>query len=130
MSVPLPLPASDAAHVLIVAGGYVLGAGRTVPSVAAVLGLISVAIGGLALSRAARHIGRTGAVVALTLGLTSAILGGLHTANSAGGLGTGNGLAGAIVAVTLGLIGLALGGLAVARSRRTAAASKHGAGSA
>ena len=108
--------------------GYVLGVGRTVPSIAAGLGLISVVIGGLALSRSARRIGRTGAVVALVLGLISAIVGGLHTANSAGGLGTGNGLAGAIAALALGLIGLVLGGLAVARSRRTAAASEHGAG--
>ena len=61
----------------------------------------------------------------------SVIVGGLHTANSAGGLGTGNGLAGGVVALALGLIGLVLGGLALARSRRrTAAASKHGAGTA
>jgi hypothetical protein len=126
MSVPLLRAAPDAAHVLIAAGGYVLGTGRTVPSVAALLGLISVVIAGLALSRSARRIGRTGAVMALALGLISAIVGGLHTANSAGGLGTGNGLAGAIVALALGLIGLVLGGLAVARSRRAAAASKHG----
>ena len=131
MSVPLLTAAPNAVHVLIAAGGYVLGAGRTVPSVAAVLGLISVVIGGLALSHSARRIGRTGAVVTLVLGLISAIVGGLHTANSAGGLGTGNGLAGAVVALALGLIGLVLGGLALARSRRrTAAASKHGAGTA
>jgi hypothetical protein len=99
-----------------------------VPSLAAVLGLTSVISGGLALSRSTRRIGRTGAVVTLVLGLISAIVGGLHTANSAGGLGTGNGLAGAIVALALGLTGLILGGLAVARSRRTAPASKHGAG--
>jgi hypothetical protein len=131
MSVPLPTAAPNAVQVLIAAGGYVLGAGRSVPSVAAVLGLISVVIGGLALSRSARRIGRTGPVVTLVLGLISAIVGGLHTANSAGGLGTGNGLAGAVVALALGLIGLVLGGLAAAPSRRrTAAASKHGAGTA
>lgn len=72
-----------------------LGAGRTVPTVAAVLGLISVVVGGL------------------------------HTANSAGGLGTGNGLAGAVVAMALGLIGLVLGGLALALRRRAEAASGH-----
>jgi hypothetical protein len=44
-------------------------------------------------------------------------LGGLHAANSAGGFGTGNGLAGAIVAIVLGLIGMVLGGLAWVRSR-------------
>jgi hypothetical protein len=47
-------------------------------------------------------------------------VGGPHSANSAGGFGTGNGLAGAIVAM-VGLIGMVLGGLALARSRRTAA---------
>ena len=51
MSVPLLRAAPDAANVLIAAGGYVLGTGRTVPSVAALLGLISVVIAGLALSR-------------------------------------------------------------------------------
>jgi Family of unknown function (DUF6223) len=61
---------------------------------------------------------RAGAVVAAMLGLISLVMGGLHTANSAGGFGTGNGLAGAIVAIGLGLIGMALGGLALARSRR------------
>lgn len=132
MSVRLLLAAPDAAHVSLTASGYVLGVGRTMPSIAAILGLISVVIGGLALARSARRIGtgtgRTGAVVALTLGLISVIVGGLHMANSAGGLGTGNGLAGAVVALALGLIGLVLRGLALARSRRTAAASGHGVG--
>jgi hypothetical protein len=103
---------------LLAAGGYVLGVGRTVPSVAAVLGLVSVVTACLALSRSARRIGRTGAIVALALGLISAIVGGLHAANAAGGLGTGNGLAGAIAAMALGLVGVVLGGLATARSRR------------
>ena len=57
--------------------------------------------------------------MALVLGLISVVVAGLHAANSAGGFGTGNGLAGAIVALVLGLIGLVLGGLALARSRRT-----------
>jgi Family of unknown function (DUF6223) len=126
MSVPLLAAAPDATHLLIAAGGYVLGVGRTVPSVAAVLGLISVVIGGLALSRSARRIGRTGAILALVLGPISTTVGALHAANSAGGLGTGNGLAGAILALALGLIGLVLGGLAVARSRHTTAASEPG----
>jgi hypothetical protein len=126
MSVHLLRAAPDAAHVLLTAGG--LGAGRTVPSVAAALGLISVVVGGLALSRPARRTrtGRTRAVVATTLGLISLIVGGLHAANSAGGLGTGNGLAGAVVAMALGLIGLVLGGLALALCRRAQAASGHG----
>jgi hypothetical protein len=52
------------------------------------------------------------------LGLISSVIGGLHAANSAGGFGTGHGLAGAIVAIVLGLVGMVLGGLALARSRR------------
>jgi hypothetical protein len=116
MSVHLLLAESAAANVSVAVGGYELGSGRTVPTVAAVVGLISVVVGGLALARTA---GRSRAVAALVLGPVSAIVGGLHGANSAGGLGTGNGLAGAVVALALGLIGTALGGLALARSRHT-----------
>lgn len=97
------------------AAGYELGVGRTVPTVAAVVGLISVGTGIRSARRAADR--RTGAIVAVALGLVSVIVGGLHGANSAGGLGTGNGLAGAIVAVALGLVGVVIGGLAIARSR-------------
>jgi hypothetical protein len=57
--------------------------------------------------------------MSLLTGLISAVIGGLHAANSAGGFGTGNGLAGAIVAIVLGLIGMSIGTLAVARSRRS-----------
>jgi len=107
----------------VVAGGYVLGTGRTVPSVLAVLGLVSVVVGARALFRS----GRGAEAVALSLGSISAILGGLHAANAAGGLGTGNGLAGAVLAVVLGLIGLVLGALGLARSRRAAGTSKRAA---
>ncbi|MFC0111907.1 DUF6223 family protein [Kibdelosporangium aridum] len=113
----LHLLASD---VSITAAGYELGVGRTVPTVAALLGLTSVIFGGLALARSRRTgTGRTGMIVALVLGPISLIVGGVHGANAAGGLGTGNGLAGAIFAVVLGLIGVVLGGLSLARSRRT-----------
>ncbi len=88
------LAAPAAAHVSVAAGGYDIGSGRLVPTVAAVVGLISVAVGGL------------------------------HMANSAGGFGTGNGLAGAIAALVLGLIGMAVGGLALACSRRYARLEK------
>jgi hypothetical protein len=109
-----------AAPVSVAASGYVIGSGRTVPTVAAVIGLISLVVGGLALSARIRVANRrAGAFVAMALGLISAVIGGLHTANSAGGFGTGNGLAGAIVALVLGLIGIAVGGLALVRSRRT-----------
>ena len=103
------------------AAGYQLGVGRTVPSTAAVVGLISVVLAALTLRAGGRLGGgnpRTRAVVALVLGLISAVVGGLHAANAAGGLGTGSGLAGAILAVAPGLIGTVLGGLALARSRR------------
>ena len=63
--------------------------------------------------------GRIGAVVAAVVGLIGMALGGLHLATSTGGFGTGSGRAGAIVAVVVGLIGTALGGLVLARSRRT-----------
>ena len=123
MSVLCALAVPTAASVSV--GGYDIGSGRLVPTVAAVVGLISVVTGGLALARS----GRTGtgngnggarATVALVAGLVSVVVGGLHAADSAGGLGTGNGLAGAVVAVVLGLIGAVTGGLALARSRRDA----------
>jgi hypothetical protein len=101
---------------LIAAGDIGIGSGRLLPSVAAVVGLIGVVIGGLALARAGN--GRAGAIVAAVLGLISLVIGGLHAANSTGGFGTGKGLAGAIVAMAVGLISMVLGGLALARFRR------------
>lgn len=105
------------------ADGTGIGSGRLVPTIAAVVGLIGVVLGGLALARSAGRIGtgngRRGAFAAVT-GLISVVVGGLHAANSAGGFGTGNGLAGAIVAMVVGLISLVLGGLVLARSRRIA----------
>jgi hypothetical protein len=102
---------------LIAADG--IGSGRLMPTIAAVIGLIGVVLGGQVLVRSRRAgNGRAGAIVAAVLGLISFVVGGLHTANSAGGFGTGNGLAGAIVAIVLGLVGMVLGGLALARSRR------------
>ena len=120
MSVFLPFVAPRSAYDVVGAGGYVLGTGRTVPTVVAVLGLVSVVVGARALLRSARGTGRGAAIAALALGAISAIVGGVHAANAAGGLGTGNGLGGGVVAMMVGLIGVALGGLALARSRRTA----------
>jgi hypothetical protein len=104
------------------AADLTIGSGRLVPSVAAMVGLIGVVLGGMALARSRRStgMGRSRAFAAGLAGLLSAVLGGLHAANAAGGVGTGNGLAGAIVAVLLGLIGMFLAGLALARSRRAA----------
>jgi hypothetical protein len=98
----------------IVAAGYELGTGRTVPSAAAVVGLAAVVVAVVALARPGA---RSTPVAALVLGLVAAFVGGLHAMSAAGGLGTGNGLAGAVVAVVLGLIGAALAGLALTRSR-------------
>ena len=106
-----------------------IGSGRLLPTVAAVVGLIGVVVGGLALARSRRAgNGRAGAIVAAVLGLISLVIGGLHTANSAGGFGTGNGLAGAIVAILLGLVGIVLGGLALARSRQLSGFTSGGIG--
>ncbi|GAB3807181.1 DUF6223 family protein [Micromonospora zhanjiangensis] len=111
----MPVPHLSAAH-LLAAGGYQLGHGRLVPSVFAVLGLLSVVVGALALTRRTTRRGWTAA--AAVAGLVSAAAGGLHAANAAGGLGTGHGLAGAVVAVALGLIGAVIAGLALTRARR------------
>lgn len=104
-------------------GGIRLGHGRLLPTTAALVGLIGVVIGGLALARSAGRSGtgsgRSGSIAAMALGLISTVIGGLHAAFSAGGLGTGNGLAGAIAAIVLGLISMVIGGLALTRSRRT-----------
>ena len=101
-------------------------AGRARATVAAVVGLISVVIGALALARAAGRLGtgngRVGATVALVLGLIGMVLSVVHLGSSTGGFGTGGGRAGAIVGLVLGLIGMNLGGLALARSRRKAGA--------
>ena len=116
------LVAPAAAHVSVAAGAIGFGPGRAVASLAAVVGLIGVVMGGLALARSAGRVGtangRTGAV-ALVLGLIGMVIAGLHLATSTGGIGTGHGRGGAIVAVVLGPIGMVLGGLALARSRRT-----------
>ena len=87
----------------------------------AVLALVSVVIGGLALRRSAGHIGpwRKGAIVALLAGTIAAVNGALNLAFATGGLGSGNGVVGGAAALVLGLIAMALGGLALARSRRS-----------
>ena len=101
--------------------------GRARALVAAVVGLLSLVVGGLALARSAGRIGtgsgRAGAIVALVLGLIGMVLSVVHLGSSTGGFGTGSGRAGAIVALVLGLIGMNLGGLALARSRRSRSAA-------
>src|SRR5215213_5425728 len=88
---------------------------------AAVVALVGVVIGGLALRRSAGRIGpgngRRGAIVALVAGLIAAVNGGLNLAVATGGLGSGNGVVGGAAALVLGVIATVLGGLALARSR-------------
>ena len=55
--------------------------------------------------------GRLGATVAALVALIGVVIGGLALARSAGRIGTGNGRDGAIAAVVAGLIGMVLGGL-------------------
>ncbi len=89
----------------------------------AVLALVGVVIGALALRRSAGRIGtgngRMGAIVALVAGLIAVVNGGLNLAIAKGGPGTGNGVVGGAAALVLGLIAMTLSGLAVARSCRT-----------
>ena len=90
----------------------------------AVVALVSVIIGSLALRRSGGVMGtgnrKIGALVALVGGLIAVVNGGLNLAIAKGGPSTGNGVVGGAVALVLGLIAMALGGLALARSRRTA----------
>src|SRR5881628_2980332 len=92
----------------------------------AVLALVGVVIGGLALRRSAGRIGtgngRMGAIVALVAGLIAVVNGGLNLAVASGGPGTGNGVVGGAAAVVMGLIAVAIGVLALTRSRRPALA--------
>jgi len=90
---------------------------------AAVLALVGVAIGGLALLRPVGRfaaLGAPGPVMALTAGLIAAINGGLNLAVANGGPGTGNGVVGGAAAFVLGLAAAAIGWIALVRSRRTA----------
>ena len=103
---------------------YGLTLRRLWASTAAVLALVGVVFGGLALARPAGRFGtasgRLGAIVALVAGLMAVVNGGLNLAVANGGPGTGNGVVGGAAAFVLGLIALALSGLALARCRRTA----------
>ena len=102
---------------------YGLTSRRLWASTVAVLALVGVVIGGLALTRPASRFGtasgRLGAIVALVTGLVAAVNGGLVVAIASGGPGSGNGVVGGAGALVLGLIAMALGGLALARSRRS-----------
>ena len=100
---------------------YGLTPRRLWATTAAVLALVGVVIGGLALVRRASRFGTASgrAIVALVAGLIAVVNGGLNLTIATGGPGTGNGVVGGAGALVLGLIAMALGGLALARSRRT-----------
>ncbi|MFC9607393.1 DUF6223 family protein [Streptomyces niveus] len=133
MPVRFALAAPEAVHIAVQpvadASVYAMSAGRLGATVAALVGLTGVVVGGLALARPTGRFGtgagrfgtgagRLGAFVATVAGLIAMALGGLVVATSDSGIGTGNGRGGAFVALLVGLIGTALGGLALARSRR------------
>src|SRR5215208_81556 len=75
------------------ANGYGMTPGRVQANVAAVVGLASLVIGGVALARAAGRLGtgtgRAGAIVGLVLGLVGMVLSVVHLSRSTGGFGTG-----------------------------------------
>lgn len=114
----------------VAASVLAISSGRLVAFLAAIVALIGVVIGGVALARPAGRTrsdggagtgnGRDRTVVATALGLIAIFLGGVVMATSDGGIGNGNGLGGAIVATVLGVLGIALGRLARARARRGA----------
>ena len=100
---------------------YGLTLRRLWATTAAMLALVALVIGGLALSRRVGQFGgRLGPVLAQVVGLVAVVNGGLNLAFANGGPGTGNGVVGGAAAVVLGLIAVAIGGLALARGRRTA----------
>ncbi len=103
---------------------YGLTARRVWATAAAMLALVGIIIGALALARPGGRFGvasgRLRGIVALVAGLIAGLNGGMNLAIANGGPGTGNGVVGGAAAVVLGLIALALGGLALARHRRTA----------
>jgi uncharacterized membrane protein len=97
----------------------IITTGRLTSIIAAVVGLISVVIGRLALSRSAHRAGsgQFMSIVAIMIALICTILAIYHLASTTGGFGTGKGRAGAIVALVIGLIGIILGVKALFRSR-------------
>jgi hypothetical protein len=88
-------------------------------TMAAVLALVGVVIGGVALARPAGRFGiaagRLGAIAALVVGLIASVNGGLNLALANGGPGSGNGVVGGAAAFVLGLIAVVLGGIALGR---------------
>ena len=120
-------------HAVLVAGHvsepaastvYGLTTRRLWATSAALMALLGVAVGGLALTRRVSRFGtasvRRAATLGLVLGVIAAVNGLLNVAIANGGPGTGNGVVGGAAAVVLGVGAIAIGSLALARSRRTA----------
>jgi len=112
-----------AAHLSEPAAATVYGptARRVWATGAAVLALVGVIIGALALVRSVRgmgNYGRRGAVMALVTGPIASLNGGLVLAVATGGPGSGNGVVGGAAALVLGLIATILGGVVLSRPRR------------
>ncbi|MFJ8850341.1 DUF6223 family protein [Streptomyces sp. NPDC102437] len=117
-----PAAAHDSVQSLAV-DAYDLTAGRLVGTTGALVALVGVVVGGVALARSTGRIGngngKRGALVALVAGLIGMAVGAVNLAVADGGPGTGNGVVGGALALLLGLIASVLGGLALVRSRRT-----------
>ena len=102
---------------------------RVWATVVAVLALVAVVIGALALRQSAGRVGNGNgrmAIVAMIAGLIAAVNGGLNLALAKGGPGSGNGVIGGAAALVLGLIAMTLGGLALTRPRRRVGAANVG----
>ena len=85
----------------------------------ALISLISVIVGWVAMARASRvGSGKRRAIVALILGLIGATLSIIHLAQSTGSFGTGSGKLGAIIALVLAVTGIILGGLALRKETK------------
>jgi hypothetical protein len=110
--------------VAVAVDAYTLTPGRIVGSVASLIALAGVIVGGIALARS-RTTTRA-PVIALLAGPAGALTGALVVAAADGGPGTGYGIVGGYVALVLGLTATVLGGLALARARhRPSAATKQ-----
>jgi hypothetical protein len=123
----MSVPHLFAAHVWAQAAAVdpsTLTARRLVATVAALVALAGVILGGLALARPAGRTGtgsaRLGAILAGAAGLTGTVAGGLIVIAAEGGPGSGYGIVGGYAALVIGPIAMVLGALALARSRRPA----------
>jgi hypothetical protein len=93
--------------------------GRLSSMIGAVVGLISIISGGLALRPSARvRFKKREATIALVGGLICIVLSIVHLARATGDFGTGSGKLGAIVAIVLGITGMVLGRIAMVRYRK------------